>query len=346
MAFAHVYLFAGPEIGERNSAVESLRQQARRTLQTLDEYTFYAHETSVSDVVGLLCNESLFAAARFIVLKNAELIKKKDDIARIAALSAGAEDTKGVAAASVLVLVSDSVSVDKKLEAAVPKNNRKIFWELFENRKEQWLVSFFQRAGFSIEPEAVQTILELVENNTDALRTECSRFMLCLERGSRVTAAAVEQFIAHNREESPFTLFDALSCTADNSRHRLETALDILHKIRLSKDSSSIQLLAGLTFCFRKLRQWHSLYAGQRGVSEFDLKKAGFSSKKARTQYTAAARMWSAAQTEAILALIARTDMAMRTLGQAAETTLLELLLYSIVLKRGAMLEPVSYDWP
>ena len=77
MAFAHVYLFAGPEIGERNSAVESLRQQARRTLQTLDEYTFYAHETSVSDVVGLLCNESLFAAARFIVLKNAELIKKK-----------------------------------------------------------------------------------------------------------------------------------------------------------------------------------------------------------------------------------------------------------------------------
>ena len=75
------------------------------------------------------------------MLRNAELIKKKEEIELIASW-AGAADQDG---GSYLVLVSEEIGVDKKIEALVPKQNKKIFWEMFENRKEQWIVDFFRR---------------------------------------------------------------------------------------------------------------------------------------------------------------------------------------------------------
>ena len=109
------------------------------------------------------------------------------------------------------MLVSDETSVDKKLENCVPKDHKRIFWEMFENRKEEWIVSFFRKEGFSVDQEAVETILELVENNTDALRVACSRFVLLYPPAHRVTAEDVLNILEHTREESAFTLFDSLT---------------------------------------------------------------------------------------------------------------------------------------
>jgi len=82
----------------------------------------------------------------------------------------------------------------------------------------------------------------MVENNTDALRTACSRFTLFYEPSHRITPADVDAILAHNREETPFSLFDAL-VSGD-----LEDALGIYRKLILSKDSSPVQTVAGLTF--------------------------------------------------------------------------------------------------
>ena len=81
-----------------------------------------------------------------------------------------------------LFLVSDETSVDKKLENLIPKDNKQVFWEMFENRKEEWLTSFFAKNGYKIHEDAVAAILEMIENNTEALRNECSRFFLCFEK--------------------------------------------------------------------------------------------------------------------------------------------------------------------
>ena len=113
MPVAPLYLFTGPEAGERNDAILELRVQARKRVGMLDEYTFYAAETRVSDIMSLLLNESLFAAARFIVVKGAEQIKRKEDIALIESWVNGA----GInTCSSILILVSEDISCDKKLE--------------------------------------------------------------------------------------------------------------------------------------------------------------------------------------------------------------------------------------
>lgn len=316
---APVWLFTGPEIGERNTAVDQLKDQARKAHGDPEMHTLYAGDTPPGTVISLLQNGALFSSARFVVLRNAELIKKKDDVSQIvswAAESAGRDDV-------YLVLVSDEIGIDKKIEACVAKDRKRIFWELFEDRKEQWITGFFRKEGFRVEPEAVSTILEMVENNTDALRTACSRLILFFEKDHLITEDDILSYLSHTREENAFTLFDALT------RSDAEGALAILEKISLSKDSSPVQVIAGLTYCFRRLGDWHRL--ASRGVrDEFGLKKAGFSGKRALTQYRRAAEVWDASAVSRVLAVLADTDSAMRSTGTAVHRILMDTGLLAI----------------
>lgn len=334
MGQASVYLFTGPEVGERNEAILQLRVAARKRAGILDEHSFYASETKFSQIMNLLLSESLFSAARFVVFYGAELLKKKEDVELLASWIETAAGSQ-----TVLVLVSDEIGCDKKLEALIPKANKQIFWELFESRKEQWIVNYFKKNGLSISPDAIELVLDMVENNTEALRAECSRFFLCFQPGHQVTVEDVEQILAHNREESPFTLFDSLSEMGRPAALRLETALGILQKLRLSKESSGIQLIAGLTYCFRRLQAWHQLLRENPSPSEGDYRARGFVSKKSRSQYQNAGRLWSAAQVGQILALLALSDMEIRTGAAALEETILQAILYTIVIKNG---EPMA----
>ena len=330
---APIWLFTGPEIGERNAAVEAVRAAASKSAGNLDSHTFYAADVRIGDVVSLLQNGSLFADARFVVIRNAELIKKKDDVEQLLAWAAEAKGDAG----AFLVLVSDEIGVDKKIEAAVPKDRKRVFWELFENRKEEWIESFFRKEGYQVDQEAVAAILELVENNTDALKTACSRFTLFFPAGYRVTEGDVESILAHNREESPFTLFDSLA------QGDLEGALGILAKLSLSKDSSPVQTVAGLTYCFRRLADWHRL-ADSGATDEFSLKKAGFTSRRAIDQYRTASRRWDAPTVSRVLALLESTDLALRSSGTALQDCQMELCLYSILRKSGKAIAVADYS--
>lgn len=330
---APVWLFTGPEIGERNAAVEQLKSLAIKTHGDPEMHSVYFADTPLGEVLSVLQNGSLFASARFVVLRNAELIKKKEDVSQLiswADASSGREDV-------YLVLISDDVGIDKKIEACVSKDRKKIFWELFENRKQQWITDFFRKEGFRIDSDAVSAILETVENNTEALRTACSRFVLFFPPDHQITEDDVETYLSHNREESAFTLFDALS------RRDPENALSIQEKISLSKDSSPVQTIAGLTYCFRRLADWHRL--ALHGVrDDFELKRAGFSGKRAQEQYRRAALAWDLSAVSRILALLAATDSDVRAGGTAMHHILLDTCILSIVGNDGLQCEAPSYS--
>lgn len=337
-----VYLYTGPEIGERDEQVESIKAAQRKLFGDCDEYLLYASDTGIEEVIVKLQTESLFVPATTIILREAELIKKKDEIALVEAWlkteAAKPEDLRG---SSVLILVSDEISVDSKLSKIIPKENQKIFWEISGERLSFWLSDYMRKNGYSIDQDALELILELTDGNTQALKNECSRFFLCFQKGHHITSEDVEQLIAHNREESAFTLFNALCDTSVPLTARFQNSLLILEKLLLSKSSNSVVLMAGLASCFRKLQLWHSIHIGQQ---EPNLKANGFTSKKAVAQYTRASRIWSFGQTAAILALIAQTDMDIRSGGTALQKTQLSLLIYEIVMKGGVKIS--SWELP
>ena len=319
------YIFLGPELGKKQDAVESVRKK----IPNAEETVFYSGETPVSTIASTLLNQSLFAEKRIVIVKNAESIKKKDDVELLASCIKKLEND------TALILLSDEIKLAAGLEDAVPKNNKQIFYEMFEREKSDWLRLFFKNEGFIIDNEGIAAILELVENNTAALKRECSRLIHFLQHTSGMNTSGmkpsgskdnpvkleeIEKWLSHNREESAFTLFSRIAA-GDISK-----ALESLAVMLAAKESAQ-SILAGLAWCFRKLNDYLALLETSGGYGEinsFELKKIGLSSPKARDDYTAAARRYTSDDAEACLALTAEYDMLLRSSVAAFENLLMD----------------------
>ncbi|MDR0561151.1 MAG: DNA polymerase III subunit delta [Spirochaetaceae bacterium] len=312
MAKGACFLFLGPEIGEKQDAVAEIRTRLSKGSPP-EEASFYAGETPVSAIVSVLQNASLFAENRLIFIKNVEALKKKEEIELLAAyLEHPSEDT-------TLILLSDAPSLSKAIETQVSSGNKRIFWELFENRKIEWVSAFFKRAGYRIGEDGIETILELVENNTDALRRECQRLMLFLGKDKPITGEDVEKWLSHTREESAFTLFSRIA------EGDLSKSLGTLHALLMAKESPPA-ILAGLAWCFRKLRDYAALVESGK-ANDFEFKKIGLASPKVRKDYERAVRRYNA---DICLSLTAEFDILVRSGGAGLETILMDMYLYKI----------------
>ena len=320
-----IYLYTGPEFGERNDAVDAIKVSLKKKYGAIDEHLFYLLETPFNEVMTILQSGTLFSDGVCIVCRNAELLKKKDDIQMVADWLENPEPS------SVLILVSDEVAVDAKLEKLIPPSNRKKFWEMFEDKKLPWVIDYFRKNGYRIQSTAAELILDLVENNTQALKNECSRFFICFPKDHEITEEDVDSILTHNREESAFTLFNQIADPTENQEARFEKGLSILQKIRLSKENSSVMIIAGLASCFRKLVLWH------------DKGESAFPGKLMQKQYRNAAKLWSKGQATAILANLAEIDMEIRSGGSMFEDIALQKVLYEIVIKKGGRISTAEY---
>jgi DNA polymerase-3 subunit delta len=321
------FLFLGPELGEKLDALDAIRKSlcAEESPQagnpvlrlTVEETSFYAGETPASQIVSVIKNGSLFSETRLFVVKNAESIKKKEEVALFVSCLENPGD--GV----TLVLLSDETRLDKRIEDAVPRDRRRIFWELFENRKSEWVASFFKRQGCRIDSGGITAVLEMVENNTDALRRECTLLAFFLGKEKTITAADVEQCLSHTREESPFTLFAALA------RGNLSLGLDRARALLGAKQSPQA-ILAGLAWCFRKLRDYFALRESKEAgePNDFELKKIGLGSQKVRADYIEAARRWKNADNA--LATIGEYEYLFRSSGGDFEEVLMDAFVYTL----------------
>jgi DNA polymerase-3 subunit delta len=317
------YIFLGPEIGKKQDETEQIRKKLSGSGANsgvnngaFEETVFYAGETPVTNIVNTIQNHSLFAQSRLFIIKNAEQIKKKDEINAVAACINDLEP------GTVLILVSDELRLSAGLDDACPRENRKVFYEMFEREKGAWVRAFFQRAGCGIDPSGVDAILELVENNTDAMQRECSRLVFFLPKDRPANAQDVERWLSHSREESTFTLFARIA-SGDVSK-----AVESLHSLLAAKESP-IGIFGGLAWCFRKLRDYLAL--SEYGEPDnFELKKIGLSAVS-KNNYAAASRRYSIRDVEKCLAITAEYDILIRASGPALEEALMDVYLLKIM---------------
>ncbi|MDR2942914.1 MAG: DNA polymerase III subunit delta [Treponema sp.] len=310
----NAFIYLGPELGKKQDAVDSVKEK----FSNAEEHTFYAGETTVSIIADTLQNHSLFAESRIIIVKNADAIKKKDEIELIASCIKNMEEN------TALILLSDETRLAGGLEDAVPKANKQIFYEMFEREKTEWLKQFFRREGFNIDNDCIATILEMVENNTDAMKRECSRLIQFLPKDRHVMPDDIEKWLSHNREESPFTLFSRIA-TGDISK-----ALESLAVMTGAKESAQ-GILAGLAWQFRKLKSYLTLAEKGELNNYAELKRLGLSAPKVKDDFASAARRYNADAVDACLALTAKYDMLLRSPAAALENILMDRYILAII---------------
>jgi len=309
----NAFIYLGPELGKKQDAVDAVKKK----FSGAEEHIFYAGETAVNIMADTIQNQSLFAESRIIIIKNAEAVKKKDDIELLVSC------IKNMESNTALILLSDETRLASGLDDAVPKTNKQVFYELFEREKTEWLRQFFKREGFSINDDCIDTILEMVENNTAAMKRECSRLTGFLPKDKPVNREDIEKWLSHNREESPFTLFSRIAA-GDISK-----ALESLSVMSGAKESMQ-GILAGLAWQFRKLGSYLRL-AEKGDLNNYaELKKLGLSAPKVKEDFAAAARRYNADAVQACLALTAEYDILLRSTAAALENILMDRYILAI----------------
>jgi len=315
------WLFLGPEIGEKQAAIDEIRKKLSASGKLLsdgklEETVYYAGETPVPVMVSNILNGSLFADLRLFHIKCAEVIKKKEDVDLLSSCLASLPGD------ATIILISEETGVAAGLEKIIPKANKRIFWEISDSRKSEWVETFFRNEGFKISTEGVETILELVENNTAALRQECSRLALFLDKNKEITGEEAEKWLSHTREESVFTLFSRIAA-GDLSRS-LESA-----RMLLEAKVAPPAIFAVLASCFRKLVSYIALKEA-RIYDEAEYRKIGIFSPGAKRDYAAAATRYDSAGAESCLALTVEYDFALRSALSFPEQILMDKYLFKI----------------
>jgi DNA polymerase-3 subunit delta len=328
-----VLLLLGPEEGEKSAFVEKVRAGlARRLGEPPETHRFYAGETPVAEVVLRLRNFSLFSRHRLVILSNVEEVKRAEEVAALVEyLAAPAHD-------ATLLLLSTGFAGDidrkiagdqrRKAKGAVPFDSQKIFWEMFDNQKQGWVTSFFRQRKITIAPEAVDHLLDMVENNTRDMRVECERLALFFGPDATITLESVEQYIYHSKEENVFTLFDRIC------ERELLSAEEVLDKILLSREAESTQLAGGLLMQFRKLASYKRMLAANYESSEAFPKLRIFSKKSQKT-YLEGHRQFSASDIQMIVRMLVEFDERFRSVKGDLHELLLRLMVYYIVRKAG-----------
>lgn len=317
----------GPELGEKSSFLGGLKRELRASCSdSLEEDRFYLPETKVPALLQSISNPSLFSQRRLALYYGVEQLGAKADIKALA------EFIRNMPADLCLVMLSDEVGADKALKDACGERGVKVFWEMYEDRKEEWIRSFFRRQGIKIQEDAVGLLLELVENNSEALGQECSRLAAFIGQGQSVDEALVANYITHNRSEDAFSLFARIAESG------FPEALGVLNKILETKEGEPIGILAGLAWSFRRLETYLELLGSGMAADDAAL-RSGLRSKTLKAQYQKAGRRFNLEACRRVQALIVATDEALRS-GQAnMELCLLHSFLYCVMEKGGQGLE-------
>lgn len=315
------YLFLGPEEGKKKDEIKKIEKSLEKKLGELPEkHHFYPFEKKISDIVSLMKNGSLFSNHKLIVISNSEEIKKKADVDLIIDIC------KNPVKGNTLILKSGSNSIDKKIEKVIPKDNKVIFWEMFENQKKGWITSYFQKFKQKIDPNAVDHLLEMVENNTQELKIACEKISFFFDEGKLITEDDIDTYLYHSREESVFTLFEKMALKD------LEASLEINSKLTLSSDTSPIAVVSGLLWQFKRLLSVKTML-NQRVQMTDALFKQGIKGKKNQANFQAALRNYTLHELQKIIVIISDYDFLLRNAKVEMQKILLEVLIYKCLVK-------------
>lgn len=338
---APVYLLLGPETGEKQERIKAIRNQiAKENGSTPELHHYYpTDEGWEGQMYQNLTTVGFFASWQLVILSQVEMLGAKES-KQLADFLKPLLAPKPAPYQATLILVSDETYLreGKVLQTTIPKNLTTMFYEMFDDRKEEWVGSYFHQHGITITPDGISTLLDMVENNTTELKIAANQLILFWQlekRSTPVDGEAVETYMANTKEEDAFTLFPAIMA------RDLKGSIRILQQIFALGDSrTSFSLYSQLLFQFRKLLSIEELYHQTHSEKEAFLKaqvfgkNAGVYTPKDRTTYHKALSNYSLDQARQVLSCFEDADIPLKGAGDMS-TTLWEQLLSTIILHNG-----------
>ncbi|MDE0026566.1 MAG: DNA polymerase III subunit delta [Spirochaetaceae bacterium] len=319
-----VHLLLGPELGQKNDFVAQIVAAAEAAHGDTEVLRTFPYDTDMIDLVAALRTPGLFTSHRVVVLQEVQDLRVGNQLDAL--LGYGAEPS----AASTLVLTSAGMARDlpAALPRMVPRARTRIFWEMFENRRESAVQRAFRTRGVRIDAEACALILELAPTDSAALEALCGSLAGFFPSGAFVAVEDIEQYLYHSREETVFSLFDRVVA------RDLQGCLETLTTLLLARRGDAVQIVAMLHSQFQRLIRFKELLAA-RTAPAAALAELRITGKRMQRTFQEAHRRYADAEMEPIQRLLVEFDTRARLFSQELTEPLLQLLLYHIVARGG-----------
>ncbi len=334
-----VYALLGPETGDKSAFLKEIRASLKKEFQQdIEIHRFYPFETLNGEIFEILQNNSLFSDHRLVILSQVESINQQLIAPLLSYIQHPVES-------ATLVLISDEYRLKGKLDSAISKEGKKIFYEMYDNQKPRWVKNLFASYHLSIDDEAVSLLLELVEHDTAEIRSSVQQLIQYITPTgiTQVREEDIERYIQHTKVESVFSLFEYLSL------HSYEMMLEVFHTLMRDQENGAIPLISGLLWTFRRLLSIQENLAMQLGWEESAAqatvmgKKAPLRRKKDHEIYRGAAQRYPIESTRLILAVLGKYDLLVRENPKDIELLLLEQMMSTIMINKGVMAEELPY---
>ena len=151
---------------------------------------------------------------------------------------------------------------------------------------------------------------------------------LFFKKGSVIKYIDIENFIYHSKEENVFTL------NASIMDRDFGAALEILHKILLSREEDHTRLLSGILWQTRIILSFVKLTeAGYKAAEAFG--KLKIIGKRRQNIMLKGKENFSRHELQAIIMLIAKFEVFFRSMNSELHKIMLQLFLYCIIVKGG-----------
>ena len=320
-----VHLLLGPELGQKGDFVQQIVAAAESAHGgDVEVLRTFPYDTDLVDLVATLRTPGLFTSHRVVVLQEVQDLRAGNHLDAL--LGYGAEP----ATASTLVLTSGGMARDlpAALPRMVPAARTRIFWEMFENQRENAVQRAFRERRVRIDAEACALILELAPTDGAALEALCGSLAGFFAPNSFVAVEEIEQYLYHGREETVFSLFDRVVA------RDLQGCLETLTTLLLARRGDAIQILAMLHSQFQRLTRFKELLAAHTAPAQA-MKELRITGKRMQRTFQEAHRRYPDAEMEPIQRLLVEFDTRARLFTQELTEPLLQLLLYHIVARGG-----------
>lgn len=335
----NVYLLLGPEKGLKEDFINNIKNSGG----PFEVSRFYAFDDYEEELLAQLNNQDLFADKKLVILDEAQEIKTKEKARPIAEYISNPSETV------IFLVLSTELFIHPDIMGAVPDQAEQIkkFYELFENKKAEWLVNYFRRNSFSVSRDACLAIIEKVENNIQEFESVCSQLVTCAKTISGktgITEEDVDFFLAHTRQETEFSLFSYMA------QGKLESSLECLQTLLHTNDASSMAAVVAsrLANFFRRAYSVHMALKSGKNIDDalreryFDTDRA-ISMLKDKETYKACVNRYSARDIERVLVLLAEYDIKIKEEGMALQQTMLEKCIFDIICLKGRHPKSASF---
>jgi DNA polymerase III subunit delta len=245
-----IYLLMGEESYYIDKITEYLMLKVLdETEKAFNEHVFYGKDISASQLDNLARRFPMMANHQLIVVKEAQLINKIEDLVYYAS---------NPLKSTILVLNHKykSLAKNKRLYKEIEKNG--LVFEskkLYENQVPDWIVNYLAKRKVSISLPAAQLMTENLGNDLSRISNELDKLLLSLPDDSRkISPELIERNIGISKDYNNFELQKALGT---NNFYRAN--LIIQHFAKNPKEHPFVLITNSLYAYFSKLIVYQAL---------------------------------------------------------------------------------------